>query len=81
MMHRIFSVSMEWNRASGERPAKKIVPKEQEKARSLRLKRYKDQSLARFSNIYMIAGVVIGLLVFYFLLAPDMKDDYNEKLQ
>ncbi len=65
----------------GERPAKKIVPKEQEKTRSLRLKRYKDQSLAKFSNIYMIAGVVIGLLVFYFLLAPDMKKNYDEKLR
>ncbi len=66
---------------SDARPARKVTPKEQQKARSLRLKRYKDQSLARFSNIYMIAGVVIGLLVFYFLLSPDMKDDYNEQLR
>ena len=29
-----------------ERPAKKIFPKEQEKTRSLRLKRYKEQNLA-----------------------------------
>ena len=65
----------------GSRPAKKIIPKAQEKTRSLRLSRYKEQNLARFSNIYMIAGIVIGLAVFYFLMAPAMKSNYNEKLR
>ena len=65
--------------SKGKRPAKRIVPKEQETTRSLRLKRYKDQSLARFSNIYMIAGILIGLAFFYFLVAPGMKADYKEK--
>ena len=66
-----------------ERPRtpKKIVPKEQEKTRSLRLKRYKDQNLARFSNIYMLAGMLIGVAVFYFLVSPEIKDDYQEKLR
>ncbi len=66
-----------------ERPRtpKKIVPKEQEKTRSLRLKRYKDQNLARFSNIYMLAGMLIGVAVFYFLVSPEIKDDYKEKLR
>ena len=66
-----------------ERPRtpKKIVPKEQEKTRSLRLKRYKDQNLARFSNIYMLAGMLIGVAVFYFLVSPEIKDDYREKLR
>ena len=67
--------------SKGKRPARRIIPKEQETARSLRLKRYKDQSLAKFSNIYMIAGILIGLAFFYFLMAPGMKADYNEKLR
>lgn len=65
----------------GKRPAKKIVPKAQEKTRSLRLRRYKEQNLARFSNIYMIAGIIIGLAVFYFLMAPAIRSNYNEKLR
>ncbi len=67
--------------SSEGRPAKKIFPGEQKKTRILRLQRYKDQSLARFSNIYMIAGIVIGLLVFYFLISPDLKSDYEEKVR
>lgn len=63
------------------RPGTKIVPEEQEKARSLRMKRYKEQNMARFSNIYMLAGILIGVAVFYFLVAPDLKDDYNEKIR
>ena len=65
----------------GKRPAKKIVPRAQEKTRSLRLRRYKEQNLARFSNIYMMAGIVIGLAVFYFLIAPSIRSNYNEKLR
>ena len=64
-----------------KRPVKKIVPKEQEKTRSLRMKRYKEQSLARYSNIYMIAGVFIGIAIFFFLVSPELKDDYNQKLR
>ena len=64
-----------------ERPAKKIFPKEQEKTRSLRLKRYKEQNLARFSNIYMLAGMLIGVAVFYFLVVPDIKSDYKEEIR
>ena len=64
-----------------ERPAKKIFPKEQEKTRSLRMKRYKEQSLARYSNIYMIAGVFIGIAIFFFLVSPELKDNYNQKLR
>ncbi|SEQ00249.1 Phage regulatory protein Rha [Lachnospiraceae bacterium NE2001] len=63
------------------RPARKIVPDEGPKARSLRLKRYKEQSLARFSNIYMLAGMLIGVAVFYFLVMPEIKQDYQEKLR
>ena len=63
------------------RPAKKIVPADQEKTRSLRLKRYKEHSLARFSNIYMLAGMLIGVAVFYFLVVPDIKADYREKVR
>ena len=64
-----------------KRPVKKIVPKEQEKTRSLRMKRYKEQSLARYSNIYMIAGVFIGIAIFFFLVSPELKDNYNQKLR
>ena len=64
-----------------KRPARKIVPKEQEKTRSLRMKRYKEQSLARYSNIYMIAGVFIGIAIFFFLVSPELKDNYNQKLR
>ncbi|MCR5105130.1 MAG: hypothetical protein K6B68_11905 [Eubacterium sp.] len=67
--------------SKGRRPARKIVPAEREKARSLRLKRYKEQSLSRLSNIYMIVGILIGLAVFYFLMAPAIKSDYDEKLR
>ena len=45
------------------RPARKIVPEEGPKARSLRMKKYKEQSLARFSNIYMLAGMLLGVAV------------------
>ena len=64
-----------------KRPAKKIIPKEQEKTRSLRMKRYKEQSLARYSNIYMIAGVFIGIAIFFFLVSPELKNNYDEKLR
>lgn len=64
-----------------KRPARKIVPKEQEKTRSLRMKRYKEHSLARYSNIYMIAGLIIGVAIFYFLVSPELKNDYNEKIR
>ncbi len=64
-----------------KRPVRKIVPKEQEKTRSLRMKRYKEQSLARYSNIYMIAGVFIGIAIFFFLVSPELKDNYNQKLR
>ncbi|MBP3719021.1 MAG: hypothetical protein J6I58_05820 [Eubacterium sp.] len=64
-----------------ERPAKKIFPKEQEKTRSLRLKRYKEQNLARFSNIYMLAGMLIGVAVFYFLVVPEIKSSYKEEIR
>ena len=64
-----------------KRPARKIQVKEQEKTRSLRMKRYKEQSLARYSNIYMIAGVFIGVAIFFFLVSPELKSNYNEKLR
>ncbi len=63
------------------RPARKIVPEEGPKARSLRMKKYKEQSLARFSNIYMLAGMLLGVAVFYFLVMPEIKQDYQEKLR
>ena len=31
--------------------------------------------------MYMLVGMLIGVLVFYFLVIPDIKDDYNEKLR
>ena len=64
-----------------KRPARKIAVKDQEKTRSLRMKRYKEQSLARYSNIYMIAGVFIGVAIFFFLVSPELKSNYNEKLR
>lgn len=64
-----------------ERPAKKIFPKEQEKTRSLRLKRYREHSLARFSNIYMLVGMLLGVAVFYFLVAPEIKAKYIEEIR
>ncbi len=63
------------------RPARKIVPDEPPKTRSLRMKKYKEQSLARFSNIYMLAGMLLGVAVFYFLVMPEIKQDYQEKLR
>ena len=64
-----------------ERPAKKIVPPEEKTARSLRQRKYKEESMARFSNIYMIAGIIIGIAVFYFLVVPDIKKDYKEQIR
>ena len=64
-----------------ERPARKIVPKEQEKTRSLRLRKHREQNLARFSNIYMLSGMLIGVLVFYFLVIPDIQGKYDEKFR
>ena len=46
-----------------------------------RMKKYKEQSLARFSNIYMLAGMLLGVAVFYFLVMPEIKQDYQEKLR
>jgi len=63
------------------RPSRKIVPEEAPKTRSLRMKKYKEQSLARFSNIYMLAGMLLGVAVFYFLVMPEIRQDYQEKLR
>ncbi|MBO4864302.1 MAG: hypothetical protein J5517_08040 [Eubacterium sp.] len=63
------------------RPAKKIIPKEHKLKRTLKFSKNKDQNLVRFSNLYMIAGIIIGLLVFYFLLSPDIKKNYEEKVR
>lgn len=64
-----------------KRPARKIVPAEPNRARSLRRARTREQSLARFSNIYMFAGIVIGLALFYFLVSPAMKSKHVDEIQ
>jgi hypothetical protein len=58
---------------------KKIEIKSTDQRRNV--KKYKQVNLARFSNIYMIAGIIIGAALFYFLMAPAMKKDFNEKLR
>ncbi|MCR5214238.1 MAG: hypothetical protein K6E10_07460 [Eubacterium sp.] len=63
------------------RPSRKIVPGEQKKTRSLRLHKYREQNLARFSNIYMLAGMIIGVAVFYFLVIPEIKNHYSEEIR
>lgn len=76
----------------GGRPARKIQPERPaDPNRDKRIRRYKEINLAKFSNIYMIVGLVIGILVFYFLVVPaknkmhqqelaDMTTSYNEQM-
>ncbi len=59
----------------GQRPARKIEPVTTPgKRRSVTvMKRFKESNLARYSNVYMFAGIVIGVLLFYFLLIPGIR--------
>ena len=66
----------------GQRPAKKIEAKRTVgKRTSLKVNRFKEVSRARFSNIYMLGGIVIGILLLIFLMLPGIqrsaKNDAN----
>ncbi len=58
----------------GKRPARKITPLETPGARrSTRFNRFKEASRARLSNVYMIAGIIIGILILLFLMLPGIR--------
>ena len=65
----------------GSRPARKIDPVSPVGKRSSRMKRFKEASKAKVSNVYMLVGVLIGVLILFFLLRPGIKrsaeDDAN----
>ena len=59
----------------GQRPARKIEPKTATgKRRSVSVRqRFKESNLARYSNVYMFAGIIIGMLILYFLIIPGIR--------
>ena len=58
----------------GQRPARKIEPVETgDKRRSTRMSRFKEASRARFSNVYMISGIIIGMLILLLVFLPGIK--------
>ena len=60
--------------AEGQRPARKIEPIERgDKKRSTRMSRFKEASRARFSNLYMISGIIIGMLILLVVFLPGIK--------
>ncbi len=63
----------------GKRPARKIAPKEKEKVR-VRVRKTREQNMVRYSNLYMFAGIIIGACVFYFLISPGIKKNYNDRI-
>ena len=65
----------------GERPARKIFPEKKEGRRNLQRDNRKEQNLTRFSNIYMLVGIIIGAAVFFFLLAPEIRQKADTKQQ
>jgi tetratricopeptide (TPR) repeat protein len=66
---------------SGGRPARKIQPvRPVDKTRDRRVRRYKEVNLAKFSNIYMILGMCIGVLIFYFLVIPVKSKSYQQQV-
>ncbi len=67
--------------ASGERPSRKIHPSRKEMRRNLQRGNSREQNLARYSNIYMVVGIIIGIIVFYFLGAPAIRQNAERKQQ
>lgn len=65
----------------GERPAQKISVKWKEGRRKNQTTNRREQNLARFSNIYMLAGILIGALAFYYLFMPALRQKEETKLQ
>ena len=61
------------------RPARKVNPDKKEKQR-VRVRSSNEQTLIRYANIYMLAGIIIGACVFYFLIAPGIKKEYLDKI-
>jgi len=58
----------------GQRPARKIEPVSVSgRRRSNRMSRFKEASIARFSNVYMIAGIIIGMLILLLVFLPGIK--------
>jgi tetratricopeptide (TPR) repeat protein len=59
----------------GQRPARKIEPKTVTGKRTsvTVMKRFKESNMARYSNVYMFAGIVIGMLILYFLVVPGIR--------
>ena len=64
------------------RPAKMVYPRQEKGKRNQEsvYKRYKGLNLARYSNIYMVAGIILGIVVCYFLIIPSVRRNYNEKI-
>jgi|GEM_PF-1671873 len=69
------SVNSKW------RPGKRVESDDTTLRRTQGLDKYRAQTLTRFSNIYMFAGIVIGALVFYFLIAPSIRSEYTAEIQ
>jgi len=65
------------------RPARKIqTESESGKRKSGTLvQRSKEQNLARHSNIYMVAGIIIGIITVLLLVRPGINTQYQEKLK
>jgi tetratricopeptide (TPR) repeat protein len=65
----------------GQRPARKIEPKTAAgKRRSVSVRqRFKESNLARYSNVYMFAGIIIGMLILYFLIIPGIRRNAAEE--
>ena len=59
----------------GQRPARKIEPRSVTGKRTsvTVMKRFKESNMARYSNVYMFAGIVIGMLILYFLTIPGIR--------
>lgn len=64
----------------GERPSKKVKADRKSGRRTVRGRRPGEQSLVRLSGIYMLAGIVIGVAIFYFLVAPGIRKTARETL-
>ena len=61
------------------RPARKIIPERGERKR-VRIRNSREESMVKYANLYMFAGIVIGALVFYFLIAPGIRRSYIDKI-
>ncbi len=61
------------------RPARKIIPERGERKR-VRIRNSREESMVKYANLYMFAGIIIGALVFYFLIAPGIRRNYIDKI-